>query len=536
MLGTETSSVMSPRLASSAPSVLARLDPTRDVALHRQLYDSLRDAIVRGRLGPGTRMPGARTLAEELGVARNTAASALAQLQAEGYVETRERSGTFVCSILPDATLALSRLTPAPSVDAAPAGPPAAGVPASGASATASAPTLSRRGMEAAAYATSPGGREPSRPRTFRVGVPALDAFPWTLWMRLTSRRLRTSAAALADYGRAAGYGPLRTAIAAHVGAARGVACTPEQVVVTNGAQQALELAARLLLDPGDAVWVEEPGYLGARAAFAGAGTRLVPVPLDGEGVDVAAGMRRAPGARVAYVTPSHQYPTGVTMSAARRLALLRWARDAGAWIVEDDYDSEYRYASRPLASLQGLATDVGDGGRVLYVGTFSKTLFPGLRLGYLIVPAALVDAFARARGVSGRHGSGIEQAVLTDFLDGGHHARHVRRMRVLYEERRDVLLRALAEHADGVLEPTASDAGMHLVAYLPAHRPADDDRRWVARAQAAGVELRALTSYALEPLARGGLLLGFAAYRPSEIRAGCRRLGAVLRADRARD
>jgi GntR family transcriptional regulator/MocR family aminotransferase len=513
---------MSPRTASSAPSVLARLDPARGVALHRQLYDSLRDAIVRGRLAPRTRVPGARTLAAELGVARNTAASALAQLQAEGYVEARERSGTFVCSILPDAALAPPRPSSASSVRAMPDGAPTVATPA---------PTLSQRGRAATAYATSPGDREPSRPRAFRVGVPALDAFPWPLWTRLTSRRLRASAAALADYGMAAGYAPLRAAIAAHVGAARGVACSAEQVVVTNGAQQALELAARLLLDPGEAVWMEEPGYLGARAAFASAGARLVPVPLDDEGIDVAEGTRRAPSARLAYVTPSHQYPTGVTMSATRRLALLRWARDAGAWIVEDDYDSEYRYASRPLASLQGLATDVGDGGRVLYVGTFSKTLFPGLRLGYLVVPTALVDAFARARGVSGRHASGVEQAVLTDFLDGGHHARHVRRMRVLYEERRDVLLRGLAEQVGGVLEPMASDAGMHLVAYLPADRPADEDRTLVAHAQAAGIELRALTAYALGPLPRGGLLLGFAACRPSEIRAGCRRLGAVLRA-----
>jgi GntR family transcriptional regulator/MocR family aminotransferase len=511
---------MSPRTASSAPSVLARLDSAPGVALHRQLYDSLREAIVRGRLTPGTRVPGARTLAAELGVARNTAASALAQLQAEGYVAARERSGTFVCSILPDAALAARR--PPSSVGATPHGAPAVAMPA---------PALSRRGLAAAAYATSPGDHAPGRPRAFRVGVPALDAFPWPLWTRLTSRRLRASAAALADYGMAAGYAPLRAAIAAHVGAARGVACSAEQVVVTNGAQQGLELAARLLLDPGDAVWMEEPGYLGARAAFASAGARLVPVPLDDEGLDVAEGTRRGPSARLAYVTPSHQYPTGVTMSATRRMALLRWAREAGAWIVEDDYDSEYRYASRPLASLQGLATDVGDGGRVLYVGTFSKTLFPGLRLGYLIVPTALVDAFVRARGVGGRHASGIEQAVLTDFLDGGHHARHVRRMRVLYEERRDVLLRELAALAGSALEPSATDAGMHLVAYLPRDLQPDDDRRLVARAQAAGVELRALTAYALEPLPRGGVLLGFAAHRPSEIRAGCRRLEAALRA-----
>jgi GntR family transcriptional regulator/MocR family aminotransferase len=395
------------------------------------------------------------------------------------------------------------------------------------------APTLSRRGAESASHATSPGDRETSRPRAFRTGVPALDAFPWALWARLTARRLRTSAPSLADYGMPAGYAPLRAAIAAHVGAARGAACAPEQVIVTSGAQQGLELAARLLLDPGDAAWIEDPGYLGARAALASAGARLVPVPLDAEGIDVAEGRRRAPAARLAYVTPSHQYPTGVTMSAARRMALLRWARDAGAWIVEDDYDSEYRYASRPLASLQGLAHDVGDAGRVLYVGTFSKTLFPGLRLGYLVVPPAFVDAFARARGVSGRHASGLEQAVLADFMDGGHHARHVRRMRVLYEERRDALVRALADHAGDALEPIVTDAGMHLVARLPLDAAPMDDARIVERAAAAGIEMRALSAYAIEPLSRGGLVLGFAAHRPSDIRAGARRLATVLRADR---
>jgi GntR family transcriptional regulator/MocR family aminotransferase len=493
---------VSPRIASSAPHTLVPLDGASGAALHRQIYDALRDAVLAGRLAPGARVPATRVLAAELGVSRNTASAALAQLVAEGYVEARERSGTFVTATLPDAALELTRARRARSI--APA-----------------RPALSRQGARLAASRLVATGRAEA-PRAFRTGLPALDEFPWALWSRLTSRRLRTGMNVLADYGSPAGYAPLRAAIAEHVAAARGTSCDPAQVIVTGGAQQGLDLVARLLVDVGDAVWMEDPGYPGARAAFGAAGARVVPVPMDGEGLDVDAGVRRAPSARLAYVTPSHQYPTGVTMTAARRLRLLRWARDAGAWIVEDDYDGAYRYASRPLASLHGL----DDGERVVYVGSFSKTLFPALRLGWLVVPPALVDAFAAARAVADRQSPSVDQAVLAQFIDDGHFARHVRRMRVLYQERRDALLDAAPALLGDRLVLAAGDAGMHVVGALPA---GVDDRALSARARELGVEAPALTSYAAAPMARGGLLLGYAAFPPRVLRASLRKLAGAL-------
>ncbi|HEX8392538.1 MAG TPA: PLP-dependent aminotransferase family protein [Longimicrobium sp.] len=500
---------MSPRRASSAPPALVAMSADGSAPLHVRIYGALREAIIAGRLAPGTRVPALRVLAAELGVSRNTVRSALAQLRAEGYVAARERSGTFVAAALPDRALAT------------PSAPGSARAPGEVRS-----PGLSRRGAElarlSAAGAEYAPGRDGSAPRAFRTGVPALDAFPWPLWARLAGARTRRGAAALGDYDAAAGFGPLRAAIAAHVAAARGTTCTARQVIVTSGAQQGLALLARLLLDPGDAVWMEDPGYPRARAVFAAAGARVVPVAVDGDGIDVAQGVARAPGARLAYVTPSHQYPTGAVLSASRRLALLQWAADAGAWVVEDDYDSTYRYASRPLACLHGL----DGGGRVIYLGTFSKTLFPSLRLGYLIVPPALADAFAAARGALDWHSATLPQAVLADFIDGGHYARHVRRMRMLYAERRDAVLDEAARCLGERLRLGAGDAGMHLVGHLA---PGGDDRALSARLLAAGVEAPALSAFAVHPAGPGGLLLGYAAFAPPVLRAAVRQLAAVL-------
>ena len=506
---------MSPRLASSAPPTLVRLDPRGGAALHRQIYDSLRDAVVAGRLAAGSRVPATRVLAAELGVSRNTVTTAIEQLRAEGYVEARSRSGVFVARTLPEV---VQRVVPSRR----PAAPRAVRGEAPG-------PSLSGRGAELAALRAAPGYR-PASERAFRAGFPALDAFPWAIWSRLVARRLRGGMRAIGGYGAPLGHGPLREAIAASVAASRGATCAAEQVVVTSGAQQALDLAARLLVGPGDTAWVEDPGYLGARATLAAAGARVVPVPLDAEGLDVAEAMRRAPDARIAYVTPSHQYPTGVVMTAARRLEVLQWAARAGAWVLEDDYDSEFRYASRPLACLQGLDPSPGSGQaggqHVLYVGTFSKTLFPALRLGYLIVPPSLVDAFAAARAVADRHSPSLDQAVLADFIEEGHFARHVRRMRVLYEERRDVLLSVGAELFGDRLVLGRADAGMHVLGHLPV---GVDDAAVSARATASGVDAPALSSYAIEPLARGGLVLGYAAFTPRAIRTAARKLVDVL-------
>ncbi len=421
------------------------LDRGVGVPLHRQLYEGLREAILSGRLRPGARLPSTRALAADLGASRNTVLAAFGQLLAEGYVEGRVGAGTTVASTLPETLLR--------------AHPEARAAERPG-----RRPRLSRRGaLLVGTRAALARGAVAARP--FRPGLPGLELFPFDLWTRLVARRWRRVPRQLLDYGDPAGYAPLRDAIAAYLREARAVRCEAGQVIVVTGAQQAVDLAARVLLDPGDTAWVEDPGYPGARGALVAAGIRLAPVPVDGEGLDVGRGARQAPHARLVYVTPSHQYPLGVTMSLHRRLALLEWASRSGAWILEDDYDSEYRYGGRPLAALQGLDT----AGRVIYVGTFSKVLFPSLRLGYLVVPPELVDAFVAARALADRHSPSVTQAALADFIDGGHFARHVRRTRALYAERQAALVRAVRRALRGLLDVTPAEAGMHLLGWLPA-------------------------------------------------------------------
>jgi GntR family transcriptional regulator/MocR family aminotransferase len=344
------------------------------------------------------------------------------------------------------------------------------------------------------------------------------------LGSRLLARRWRNPPRELLGYSPSEGYRPLREAIASYLGQARAVLCEAGQVIIVAGAQQALDLVARLILNPNDAAWIEDPGYLGTRAAFVGAGARLVPVPVDEEGLDVTAGAAHAPAARLAYVSPSHQYPLGVTMSLARRLALLEWASRSGAWVIEDDYDSEYRYAGRPLAALQGLDKD----GRVIYLGTFSKVLFPSLRIGYIVVPPDLVDAFAAARGVLSRFTPSMDQAVLADFINDGHFARHIRRMRTLYAERQAVLVEAARRELDGLLEVNPHEAGIHLVGWLA---DGADDREASKAASEAGVDAQALSSFSIKHRSRGGLLLGYAGYDERQIRVGVRKLATALRA-----
>ena len=473
--------------------------------LSRQLYDEIRAAIVQGRLGAGARLPSSRSLSVQLGVARNTVLLAFDQLVAEGYLEGRVGSGMRVADLRPE--------------DALEARPqPVARAPRRAARTS----RLSRRGRMLAttlvtvARASGPLG-------AFRMGQPAIDEFPFPTWRRLAARFWTRPPRDLLTYGDPGGYVRLREAIAAHLRAARAVVCEPEQVIVVSGSQQALDLAARLLLDPGDAVWLEDPGYVGARGAFQAAGARVVPVPVDADGIDVARGIRMARGARVAYVSPSHQYPTGAVLARARRLALLEWARRRGAWILEDDYDSEFRYAGWPLESLQGI-----DGGeRVLYVGTFSKVLLPSLRLGYLVVPRALVGAFRNARGLVDRQPPGPEQAALAAFLEEGHFVRHVRRMRVLYAERQAALVRAAERELASWVTVAPSPAGMHLVGRL---RDGLDDRTASAAAEARGVEVAPLSRYAIRPRpAARGLLFGYAAFDPRVIRTGVRALAETL-------
>lgn len=490
-----------PRQSSGGFPALISLDAARGVPLHRQLYAELRNAILSGRFPAGSPLTATRTLARDLGISRNTVLSAFEQLRAEGYLEARPGSGTSVTRALPDEMLWVRK------------GPEAH-------HARHVSARLSERGRR---WSENVYFFPPVKPAPFRHGLPALDVFPQRLWARIAARRWRGLTREVLGYGDAAGYRPLREAVAAYLGQARAVHCDADQVMIVGGSQQGLYLIAHMLLDPGDPVWLEDPGYLGARAAFLAAQAQIVPVSVDAQGLSVSEGKQRCPRARVAYVTPSNQYPTTVTMSPGRRLELLDWARRSRMWIVEDDYDSEFRFTSRPISSLQGLDPS----GRVIYVGTFSKLLAPGLRLGYLVLPAALVDSFAAAAAVMTRHLPSIEQVVLAEFIAEGHLARHVRRMREVYLERRAHLLKAVRDDLGEWMEMKPPDAGTHAIAWL---RRGISDQRATRAAAAAGVETRPLSVYCLRVRKPAGLLLGYGAFRKVEIRAGAEKLAAALR------
>jgi GntR family transcriptional regulator / MocR family aminotransferase len=483
-----------------------RLDATLPVPLYKQLYERLRGAILAGRLERGSRLPSTRTLASELGISRSTTVLAYTQLLLEGYLESRAGQGTLVARDLP-ATLFHEQAvqTPASQTDAPK---------------TSLTPLASR--VRSLQDMPMPSRLEEPAGGAFRGGEPALDLFPFEIWARLIARRARQSLRAFARYQPPAGYYPLREAIAAQIGITRGVRCTPEQIILTAGSQGAFDLAARTLLNPGEAVWMENPGYFGARGALLAAEARLVPVPVDEQGIVVEIGRKRCPEARLVSTTPSHQFPTGVTMSLSRRLALLDWARETGAWILEDDYDSEYRSIGRPLEALQGL----DHAGRVLYIGTFSKVLFPTLRLGYLVAPTELVEPLLTTRRFLDVHIPMLEQMALFDFLHEGYYGRHVRQMLHHYSRLRDLLHRELCAHLGGLLEVHAPEAGLNLVGWLP---PGKDDRRASRLAAQVGIEVMPISTFSLEPLPRGGLLFGYARTDEEAILHGVKTLAAAL-------
>ena len=511
-----------------SPVVHLELDPEAPTPMYRQVYEGLREAILSGRLARGARLPSSRALAADLGVARNTVLAAFDQLRSEGYLQGRRGGGTRAREVIPDA---LVTVRDAPRRDRSPATSRGSRSVQSASRATASPsperPRLSERGRTlVTSGATLIRAAGPHVP--FELGVPAHDAFPRRLWGQLTGRRWRRGDVDLGEL-EPAGEASLRAAIAEYLATARGVRCTADQVFVLNGAQQALHLVAQLLLDPGDRVWIEEPGYVGARVAFESAGARLVPVPVDDDGLDVAGGVRLSRDARLAYVTPSHQFPLGVVMSASRRLQLLGWARENGAWIIEDDYDSEFRYTGRPLPCMQGLEADRSDGSpsRVLYVGTFSKTLVSGLRIGYMVVPDALIDAFRAARSTVDRHTPTIYQQVLADFIGEGHYFRHIRHVRNLCGERQAALVDAAATRLDGLLRIHADPAGLHLLGRLsPGIRDTDAQRAAMAR----GIRSWALSGFYLgERPKEQAMVRGYGGFDAAEIRTGVGVLGEVL-------
>ncbi|WP_038158935.1 PLP-dependent aminotransferase family protein [Verrucomicrobium sp. BvORR106] len=472
--------------------------------LFRWIYEELRLAIAEGRLKPGMRLPSTRDLATQYGVARGTVLVTFEQLKAEGYVESEVGSGTRVAGNLPERFFA-----PAPSLQAAPASVTPSRARLSAWSQTLR-PLFPLRGVAPTGVA-------------FEPNQPALDLFPTTLWSRLAGRRLRRASGLQLGVAEAHGYRPLREAVAAYLGSARAVHCTADQVVIVSGTQQTLDLTARLVLDPGDKVWMEDPGYIGAVGAIRSVGARLVAVPVDEDGLDVAQGQKLAADAKLAYVTPAHEFPLGASLSLERRLALLRWAQEAGAWIFEDDYDSEYRYQGRPLPSMQGL-----DGsGCVIFAGSFNKMLFPNLRLGYVVLPPRLVEPFAVARSLSDRFPPLLDQAVLCDFITEGHFGQHIRRMREAYAERLETLMEMAATGPlAGLIEIAPIHAGMQTAGHLP---PSLKDQAVAEAAARQGVRCMTLSMFQIRRKDVNGLLLGFGGYRPELIREGARKLAKVL-------
>jgi GntR family transcriptional regulator/MocR family aminotransferase len=429
------------RVASGILPIIA-VDRKAAKALHRQIYDAYRTAIVGGSLGPGQRIPSTRLLASEIGVSRFPVLNAYAQLLAEGYFESRVGAGTVVSGSLPDP--AASRPLMRTRLPAKRSGPRTVS------RFTSALPRLRRDPWQQGWGA-------------FGMGQVATDQFPLQIWSSLVARHCRNMDSRSFHYGDQLGSQAFRETIARYLRTARSLRCEASQIMIVSGSQQALELSARVLLDRGSRVWIEEPGYWLAKAVFALAGCRVVPVPVDEEGLDVATGIKLCRRARAAFVTPSHQFPLGVSMSASRRFQLLDWAQSTGSWIIEDDYDSEYRYESLPIASLQGLDTNA----RVIYIGTFSKVLFPSLRLGYVVIPPDLVDRFIAIRGAMDICPPGFYQEVVTDFIGEGHFARHIRRMRVLYRERRSALVNSIDEELGNGVEVLGGEAGMHLTVAL---------------------------------------------------------------------
>lgn len=463
------------------------------------LRNSLRSEILNGGIQPESRLPASRDLARQYHLSRGTILAALDDLQAEGYLEGRKGSGTYVCKILPE------HLLPADNPPQQEQHPPLS------------------RGPHLSAFASRV--RPFSlyvRPESmaFRTNLPALDLFPTTLWAQVSAKRLRGASTRSLLGCEAQGYLPLRRAVAAYAHSSRGVSCSPEQIVIVSGIQEGLDITTRLLLNPGEKVLMEDPGYQGAYTLFHAAGARVVPIPLDADGA--APKEHDLRHCRLFYVTPGHQYPMGMTMGLQRRLQLLAWAKKYETAIFEDDYDSEFRFSGRPLPAMQGLDRD----GRVIFCGSFNKVMFPSLRLGYLVLPPSLVEVFVRTKAMTTRHHPLLDQAALCDFIEQGHLGRHLRRMRKTYQERLAILLECSREYLGESLEILNLEAGLQTIGTLLCNLSAEAVAEQAARV---GIDVVPLSRFCHKATVPEGLQIGFAAVQEQEIEIAVKRLARVL-------
>ena len=477
------------------------LDPEAGKNLNAQLYMGIRDVILSGGIQAGERLPASRTLAKELGVSRTTVINALDRLTAEGLLEARQGAGTYVSDVM-------NAERPAPH-------------PPSSEQTLANPPRLSHATSHAVNNFAS---RQtlPNEARPFVTGLPDFENFPMAQWAQLMARHWRGSRSEVMGYGNMTGLPQLRRAIASHVNASRGIQCDPGQIFIVSGAQHAFQLIGETLLNPGDKIWFENPGAIGARNSLVSCGAEVVPVRVDGEGISVEDGLAKAPHFRLAFVTPSHQQPLSVVMSLKRRFALLKAAEQSDAWIIEDDYDSEFYFGGQPLPTLKSVDTS----NRVIYVGTFSKSLFPSLRVGFLLSPPDLVETFEKLCKSCLQGVPTSLQATIAEFMDEGYFATHVRRMRQIYAERYQALMTAADEKLGGLLDMQPTQSGLHTVGFLP---PGLDEDAISIRLKEAGITAHPISRYCISPVRRKGLVLGFGSVRTEDIRAGIAEMVTIL-------
>ncbi len=478
------------------------LDRTSTISLYQQLTEEIRTAVLEGRLKPNQKLPSSRSLAKSLTISRSTVTQSYEQLESEGYLETRQGSGTYICSKIPDEWLKTESVKLKNKK-------------------AAKSYTLSEFAQNLASIDRL-SVDEPDYEISFRYGNPAIKYFPIQEWRKLIARHCQNSSELLNYFPDAGGYFSLRQEIANYLGRSRAVRCTPEQVIIINGSQQALDLIARLIINPGDWIAVEEPGYLGARCCFQSQFAKIQPIAVNDAGLDVEALNNCEQDFKLVYVTPSHQFPTGVTMSLSQRIALLQWAEKTNTLIIEDDYDSEYRYESQPIPALQGMDRS----GSVIYIGTFSKILFPSLRIGYLVVPSNLIPIVSKAKWLCDRFCPILEQYALTDWIRLGHFERHIRRMRQLYNLRRQALIAAFEKYLGDRVTILGENAGIHLMAKIQTNL---SDEIAIQKAAAAGIGLISARDYYLQPENQGEFIFGYGQLEEGEIDRGIFKLSQML-------